>query len=76
MQARVQDKIGCKIITLPFPTCARTHSQSMSYTVPIYGPLYLCVRKMIHFNENTTAAVVLEKFEHSTQLNKDLIRKR
>jgi hypothetical protein len=50
--------------------------KSMSYTVPIYGPLYLCVRKMIHFNKHTTAAVVLEKFEHSTQLNKDLIRKR
>lgn len=50
--------------------------KSTSYTVPIYGPLYLCVRKMIHFTCHTTAEMVLEKFEHSTHLNKDLIRKR
>jgi hypothetical protein len=47
-----------------------------SYMVPIYGPLYLCVRKNFHFKADTTAADVLEKFEHKTQLNKDLIKKR
>jgi hypothetical protein len=50
--------------------------KSTSYMVPIYGPLYLCVRKKIHFKKDTTAADVLEKFEHKTQLNRDLIRKR
>jgi hypothetical protein len=47
-----------------------------SYMVPIYGPLYLCVRKNFHFKADTSAADVLEKFEHKTQLNKDLIKKR